>query len=92
MLGLPRGALKPARSAGDAYGRYSMILEWEPQGGVYVVTVPEIPGCRTHGETLEEAVRHGREVMEGWVDIMRKDGEPLPAPKYFALKEIEVPA
>ena len=74
------------------YPRYSMILEWEPQGGVYVVTVPEIRGCRTHGETLEEAVRQGREAMEGWVDIMREDGEPLPAPKYFALKEIEVPA
>ena len=29
--------------------RYSMSIEWEPVGAVFVVTVPELPGCRTQG-------------------------------------------
>ncbi len=76
----------------DEYPHYSMILEWDPRDRIYIATVPEIRGCRTHGKTLEEAVRQGRDAMEGWVDIMREDGEPLPAPKYFAYDEADVPA
>ena len=45
-----------SRQHEEEYGRYSMVIQWEPQGGVFVVTVPELPGCRTHGATYEEAV------------------------------------
>jgi len=62
-----------------------LVLEWEPKGGVYVVMVPELRGCRTHGSTLVEAARHGQEAYESWVDAARTDNDPLPAPKYFDL-------
>ncbi len=65
-----------------------MIIEWEPEGQVYVVTVPELPGCRTHGKTYEEAVKHGQEVIELWVDSAREDGLPVPVPRYFDLDSI----
>ena len=74
------------------YGQYSMILEWEPQGRVYVLTVPELPGCRTHGETREEAVKNGREVIELWIDAAREDGDPIPPPKHFDLNPVSAPA
>ncbi len=32
-------------NAQDDFAHYSMIIEWEPEGGVFVVTVPELPGC-----------------------------------------------
>ena len=70
---------------------YSMVLEWEPEGGVYVVTVPELPGCRTHGRTPEEAVKHGQEVIELWLESARDEGEAIPSPQYFDLDSI-VPA
>jgi predicted RNase H-like HicB family nuclease len=69
----------------DAYGRYSMTIEWEPQGGVFVVTVPELPGCRTHGKTYEEAVTQAQEVIELWIDVAREDGDPIPPPRTFDL-------
>lgn len=47
---------------------YSMLIEWSPEDGVYIVTVPELPGCRTHGSTREEAVRMGEEVIELWLE------------------------
>lgn len=73
----------------DRYGHYSMILEWEPEGGVYVVTVPELRNARTHGATLEEAVKQGQDLIESWIDAMREWGRPIPPPKYFALDPAE---
>ena len=58
-------------SENQAYDHYSMVIEWEPVGGVFVVTIPELPGCQTHGATCAEAVRQGRDAMESWIDAMR---------------------
>lgn len=69
-----------------------MILEWEPEGKVYVVTVPELPGCRTHGVTYEEAIKHGQEVIHLWIESVREDGLPVPAPRTFDLNSIGAPA
>ena len=34
---------------------YSLLMVWDPDDEIFVVTVPELPGCRTHGTTYEEA-------------------------------------
>ncbi len=84
------GISESAVAEADQDDRYSMILEWEPRGGVYVVTVPELPGCRTHGSTREEAVRHGREVIELWIEDAREAGDSIPPPRHFDLDSIDV--
>ncbi len=68
----------------DVYPRYSMIIEWSAEDGAFVVTVPELVGCRTHGATYEEAVRQGQDALESWVDAARADGDTLPVPADFA--------
>lgn len=68
----------------DDYGHYSMTIEWDPDDRIYIVTVPELSGCRTHGETLEEAVQQGQYAIEGWIDANRHWGHPIPAPRHFA--------
>jgi predicted RNase H-like HicB family nuclease len=75
--------------AHDEYPRYSMIFEWDPDDQIYVVTVPELPGCQTHGATLVEAVKRGRDALESWVDVARERGRPLPLPRYFVLDPID---
>ena len=67
------------------YPHYSITLEWDDEDRIYVVTLPEWPGCHTHGKSLDEAVRHAREVIEILVDAAREDGRPLPQPRYFDL-------
>lgn len=64
--------------------RYSLVVEWSGEDGVYVVTVPELPGCMTHGATPEEAVRQGRDAIATWLGVARKWGDPIPAPRVFA--------
>lgn len=34
--------------------RYSMTIEWSDEDDAYVVTVPELPGCVSHGTTHVE--------------------------------------
>ncbi len=65
----------------DADVHYSMLLEWDPDDNIYVVTVPELRGCRTHGRTYEEAARRGQEAIESWVAAARADGDAIPAPR-----------
>ena len=63
---------------------YSMVIEWDDRDDIFVVTVPELPGCRTHGKTYEEAVERGKEVIESWIEFLRDIDEPIPQPKKFA--------
>lgn len=64
---------------------YSMIIQWEPLDEIYVVTVPELEGCVTHGTTYEEAVAQGQEAIAAWV--IGEDPATLPAPSYYPLDD-----
>ncbi len=35
----------------------------------------------THGKTYEEAVKQGKEAIEGWLDVAKELGWPIPEPK-----------
>lgn len=63
---------------------YSMVIEWSDEDQAYIVTVPELLGCRTHGETYEHAVRQGQDAIDSWIDAQHASGRPIPAPHLFA--------
>jgi predicted RNase H-like HicB family nuclease len=65
----------------DQYHHYSMIIQWSIEDNAYIVTVPELPGLKTHGSTYEEAARNGQEVIELWIDASREWGHPIPPPR-----------
>jgi predicted RNase H-like HicB family nuclease len=60
---------------------YTMIIQWDDDDKIFVVTVPELPDCRTHGRTYEEAVRQGKDAIEGWIYSAQQDGAPIPPPR-----------
>jgi predicted RNase H-like HicB family nuclease len=68
----------------ETYQHYSMTLQWDPTEGIYVVTVPELPGCTTHGATYEEAVAQGQDAIDSWISANRAEGRPIPEPQVFA--------
>jgi predicted RNase H-like HicB family nuclease len=51
--------------------------------------VPDLPGCITTGQTLEETERDIREAIEGHLTTLREFGDPVPVPTTVA-KEVEV--
>lgn len=58
--------------------RYAIIIEGEP--GNYSAYVPDLPGCVTVGETLDEIVREMQEAIRFHIDGLRADGLPVPEP------------
>lgn len=46
----------------------------------FSVEFPDIPGCVTCGETLDEAVDHAHEALSVFVEELTQRNEPLPEP------------
>lgn len=57
---------------------YSVVLEWDEAGKGYAVTVPALPGCVTQGRTKSEALANAREAIQGYIEGLKKAGEPVP--------------
>ncbi|GMQ87741.1 MAG: type II toxin-antitoxin system HicB family antitoxin [Gammaproteobacteria bacterium] len=61
--------------------KYEMIVYWSEEDGVFIVEVPELPGCMADGATHQEAVSNAEIVIEEWIDTAKSDGRPIPEPK-----------
>ena len=69
--------------------KYAVVVERTPNN--YSAYVPDLPGCVSVGDTLEEVERNIREAIEFHLDGMREDGLPISEPQTTALM-VEVDA
>ena len=46
--------------------------------GVYIVSVPSLPGCHTFGKTVEEAIEMAKEAIEGYIETLIDLGKEVP--------------
>ncbi len=62
---------------------YSMVIQWSHEDKCYLVHLPDFAFqmFHTHGETYEEAAKHGQEVLETLTEMYQEEGKPLPEPK-----------
>ena len=60
--------------------RYEITIFWSNEDDAYVVDVPDLPGCMTHGDTRVEALKNGEEAIAFWIDCAHEDGETIPEP------------
>jgi len=67
----------------DARGAYKVMIEplTEEDGGGYLATVPELPGCMSDGETRAQALANVEDAIATWLHIARKHGDPIPEPE-----------
>ncbi|HKS69107.1 MAG TPA: type II toxin-antitoxin system HicB family antitoxin [Ktedonobacterales bacterium] len=63
---------------------YSMVIEWSPEDQVFIVTIPELPGARSHADTYKAAAEEGQRLIEEWIEIALDEGWSLPEPRVFA--------
>jgi predicted RNase H-like HicB family nuclease len=63
--------------AEEALMKFRIIVEPD-EDGVFVATVPSLPGCVSQGPTRDEALRNVREAIEGYVESLRERNEPIP--------------
>lgn len=52
----------------------------ERAGAGYSVFFPDLPGCTSAGDTLQEAARSAEEALEGHLAVTAEAGESLPDP------------
>ena len=60
--------------------RYPIVVHKDANSD-YGVTVPDLPGCFSAGETMDEALTNAVEAIELHLEGMLIDQEPLPLPK-----------
>ena len=56
---------------------YTVVFEPAEEGG-YVAYVPALPGCVTQGDTFEEAVAMAKDAIEGYLSVLKEEGETVP--------------
>jgi predicted RNase H-like HicB family nuclease len=49
-------------------------------GGGFLATVPDLPGCMSDGETPEEAVTNVQDAILTWIEAAHELGRQVPAP------------
>jgi predicted RNase H-like HicB family nuclease len=82
------GSMKRKVSGKRALIAYLCVFRPEPEGG-FTVTCPNLAPVVTYGATLEEAQAHAREAIELCLEVIRKDGQPIPPPDRDLASPIE---
>ena len=58
--------------------RFPIVIHKDADSG-YGVTVPDLPGCFSAGDTIDEAIESAREAIACHIEGLLMDGEPIPA-------------
>jgi predicted RNase H-like HicB family nuclease len=61
--------------------RYELIIFWDESDQIFVVDVPELPGCMAHGSTKSEAIANAEAAIELWIETAKEDGIAIPEPR-----------
>ncbi|MTI94354.1 MAG: type II toxin-antitoxin system HicB family antitoxin [Firmicutes bacterium] len=70
--------------------RYIYPAIFEPDSdNRYSVSFPDLPGCLTEEDTVEEALRMAQDALKLHLYGMEKDGDPIPAPSVPSSLEVD---
>lgn len=59
--------------------RFRIVID-QDEDGKFVANCPTLPGCWSQGDTREEAKRNIGDAIEGYLESLRKNGDPIPPP------------
>ena len=61
---------------------YTVIVEplSAEDGGGFIATVPDLPGCMSDGETPEEALANVQDAIATWMEAATDLGRQIPKP------------
>ena len=63
----------------DAYAHVVAPLS-EEDGGGYLITFPDLPGCMSDGASLDEVIANGRDAFSAWMSARAHMAKPIPQP------------
>lgn len=60
--------------------KYPIVIEPGDETHAFGVIVPDLPGCFSAGDTLDEAFENAKEAIDGWLEVSFDDGLDIPKP------------
>ena len=59
---------------------YRLEIIPDPYEGGYVVRYPDLPGCLTSGNTIEDALANAGDAKRAWLEAAIEEGIPIAEP------------
>jgi predicted RNase H-like HicB family nuclease len=60
--------------------RYPVAIEAGNEEQAFGVVVPDLPGCFSAGDSLDEALVNAEEAISLWIDVALDNGQVIPQP------------
>lgn len=77
---LPRSAnrhfLTPARGYDSTMMR--QVVLYQDEDGNWIAEVPSLPGCRSDGDTRDEAIENAKDAITVVLEYLHETGQPIP--------------
>jgi predicted RNase H-like HicB family nuclease len=61
---------------------YHINIFYSEEDGGYIADIPDLEACSAFGQTPEEALREVEIAKQVWLETARKEGRPIPPPRY----------
>jgi predicted RNase H-like HicB family nuclease len=60
--------------------KYPFIIQ-QDEDGSFFLKYPDLPGCFTCAQTLDEVIKMGEDAKKGWLEIAIENNQNIPEPK-----------
>ncbi|HEX9670845.1 MAG TPA: type II toxin-antitoxin system HicB family antitoxin [Thermoanaerobaculia bacterium] len=61
---------------------YPIVVFWSDEDACWIADIPDLRYCSASGDTPEEALTEALRAKEGWLEVAREHGDPIPEPRY----------
>ena len=58
--------------------RYYPSVVFKEEDSCFGITFPDIPGCMSAGNTIDEALSNAEDALDGHIALLQEDGDPIP--------------
>ena len=69
--------------------KFRIIIE-QDEDGMFVAEVPALPGCISQGATRGESLANIKDAIVGYLESLKKHGDPIPPSIYEEVIEVAV--
>jgi predicted RNase H-like HicB family nuclease len=69
--------------------KFRIVIE-QDEDGAFVASCPTLPGCWSQGDTRDEAIANVKDAIAGYLESLKKHGDPVPAPITEEIVDVEV--
>ncbi len=69
--------------------KYAIVIE-KDEDGIYIGSVPTLPGCHSYRETLDELMKNMTEAIELCVEVLESEKQRVPVERFIGMQEVEV--